>query len=306
MTREFQMPNAECRMKIRRPFCHSSFVLRHSLVIRASSLGISPEQTKNGKLLVSAWPPITKLLNTTCWSSARAARACARPSKRRRPASRSASSANRCSARRTLSWPRAAWRRRWATWTTATTGRCTSPTRCAAANTSTTGAWPNCTRRKRRRAFTNSKRGARCLTARKDGKILQRNFGGHRYPRLAHVGDRTGLELIRTLQDHGIHQGITVHMEYTIVSLLKDGEPRRRRVRLRPRARAFQDFQGEGRGACHRRSGPRVQNHQQFLGMHRRRRFARLSRRRGIAGHGIHPIPSDRHDLAAERARACS
>jgi succinate dehydrogenase / fumarate reductase, flavoprotein subunit len=56
-----------------------------------------------------------------------------------------------------------------------------------------------------------------------DGKILQRNFGGHRYPRLAHTGDRTGLELIRTLQDHGIHQGITVHMEYTIVSLLKDG-----------------------------------------------------------------------------------
>lgn len=57
----------------------------------------------------------------------------------------------------------------------------------------------------------------------KEGKISQRNFGGHRYPRLAHVGDRTGLELIRTLQDHGIHQGITVHMEYTIVSLLKDG-----------------------------------------------------------------------------------
>jgi succinate dehydrogenase / fumarate reductase flavoprotein subunit len=58
----------------------------------------------------------------------------------------------------------------------------------------------------------------------KEGKISQRNFGGHRYPRLAHVGDRTGLEMIRTLQDHGIHQGITVHMEYTIVSLLKDGD----------------------------------------------------------------------------------
>ena len=56
----------------------------------------------------------------------------------------------------------------------------------------------------------------------KEGKISQRNFGGHRYPRLAHVGDRTGLELIRTLQDHGIHQGITVHMEYTVVSLLKE------------------------------------------------------------------------------------
>ena len=57
-----------------------------------------------------------------------------------------------------------------------------------------------------------------------DGRILQRNFGGHRYPRLAHVGDRTGLELIRTLQDHGIHQGIDVHMECTIITLLKNGD----------------------------------------------------------------------------------
>ena len=56
-----------------------------------------------------------------------------------------------------------------------------------------------------------------------DGKILQRNFGGHKYPRLAHVGDRTGLELIRTLQDHGIHQGIQVYMERTVVRLLLDG-----------------------------------------------------------------------------------
>jgi len=55
-----------------------------------------------------------------------------------------------------------------------------------------------------------------------DGRILQRNFGGHRYPRLAHVGDRTGLEMIRTLQDHGIHQGIDVHMECTITRLLKN------------------------------------------------------------------------------------
>jgi succinate dehydrogenase / fumarate reductase, flavoprotein subunit len=55
-----------------------------------------------------------------------------------------------------------------------------------------------------------------------DGKILQRNFGGHRYPRLAHVGDRTGLEMIRTLQDHGIHAGMEVHMECTVLSLLLD------------------------------------------------------------------------------------
>ena len=58
----------------------------------------------------------------------------------------------------------------------------------------------------------------------KDGKILQRNFGGHKYPRLAHVGDRTGLEMIRTLQDHCIHQGVEVHMECTVVTLLKDGD----------------------------------------------------------------------------------
>ena len=57
-----------------------------------------------------------------------------------------------------------------------------------------------------------------------DGRILQRNFGGHRYPRLAHVGDRTGLEMIRTLQDHAIHLGIDVHMEVTVVRLLKDGD----------------------------------------------------------------------------------
>src|SRR5713226_6686520 len=57
-----------------------------------------------------------------------------------------------------------------------------------------------------------------------DGRILQRNFGGHKYPRLAHVGDRTGLEMIRTLQDHGVHAGIDVHMECTILTLLKDGE----------------------------------------------------------------------------------
>jgi succinate dehydrogenase / fumarate reductase, flavoprotein subunit len=56
----------------------------------------------------------------------------------------------------------------------------------------------------------------------KDGRILQRNFGGHKYPRLAHVGDRTGLEMIRTLQDHGIHCGMEVHMECTVLSLLMD------------------------------------------------------------------------------------
>jgi succinate dehydrogenase / fumarate reductase flavoprotein subunit len=57
-----------------------------------------------------------------------------------------------------------------------------------------------------------------------DGRILQRNFGGHKYPRLAHVGDRTGLEMIRTLQQHGVHLGIKVYMECTISRLLVDGD----------------------------------------------------------------------------------
>jgi len=57
-----------------------------------------------------------------------------------------------------------------------------------------------------------------------DGRILQRNFGGHKYPRLAHVGDRTGLEMIRTLQDRAVQMGIDVHMECTVLRLLKDGD----------------------------------------------------------------------------------
>jgi succinate dehydrogenase / fumarate reductase flavoprotein subunit len=57
-----------------------------------------------------------------------------------------------------------------------------------------------------------------------DGRILQRDFGGHRYARLAHVGDRTGLEMIRTLQQHAVHKGIDVFMECTISRLLKDGD----------------------------------------------------------------------------------
>lgn len=57
----------------------------------------------------------------------------------------------------------------------------------------------------------------------KDGKIMQRAFGGHTWKRLAHVGDRTGLEMIRTLQEKGIHGGMDVFMECTITHLVKDG-----------------------------------------------------------------------------------
>ncbi|HXW81825.1 MAG TPA: FAD-binding protein, partial [Acidimicrobiales bacterium] len=55
------------------------------------------------------------------------------------------------------------------------------------------------------------------------GKISQRDFGGHRYARLAHVGDRTGLEMIRALQQRGVSLGIDVFMELAVTDLLKEG-----------------------------------------------------------------------------------
>ena len=112
----------------------------------------------------------------------------------------------------------------------------------------------------------------------KDGNILQRNFGGHRYPRLAHVGDRTGLEMIRTLQDHGIHQGIDFHMETTILTLLKDGD---RCVGAfaydRERGR-FKLFHAKAVVLATGGIGRAFQITSNQLGIHGRRAFARVSR----------------------------
>ena len=110
----------------------------------------------------------------------------------------------------------------------------------------------------------------------KDGRILQRHFGGHKYPRLAHVGDRTGLEMIRTLQDHGIHKGIDVYMEHTHSFVAQRWRPRRWSVRVRSRARTFQNFSRQSSRARHGWHRSRLQNHQQQLGIHRRRTLARL------------------------------
>ena len=63
-----------------------------------------------------------------------------------------------------------------------------------------------------------------CFDRTPNNLINQRNFGGHTFPRLAHVGDATGLELIRTLQERGIHEGIDIFMEYTVRHLLKEGD----------------------------------------------------------------------------------
>ena len=135
----------------------------------------------------------------------------------------------------------------------------------------------------------------------KDGRILQRNFGGHRYPRLAHVGDRTGLEMIRTLQDHGIHQGIEVYMECTIIRLLKDGDriagafgyyrERGRFVLFKAKAVVLATG-GIGKAYKITSNSWEYTGDGHALGLRRRRRTDR---------HGVHPVPSDRDGLAAER-----
>ena len=100
---------------------------------------------------------------------------------------------------------------------------------------------------------------------------LQRNFGGHKYPRLAHVGDRTGLEMIRTLQQHGIHCGMQVYMECTVMRLLTDGD------RIRG---AFGYWRENGQLVIFRAKavvlatggiGQRLPHQLQQLGVHRRR-----------------------------------
>ena len=134
-----------------------------------------------------------------------------------------------------------------------------------------------------------------------DGRILQRNFGGHRYPRLAHVGDRTGLELIRTLQDHTIHLGVTVHMEHTVIELLLD-DGRAAGVVAYDRERGrFHLFSAKAVVLATGGVGRAYSDHQQQLGVHRRR--ARAAYRAGaeLHRHGVHPVPSHRDGVAAER-----
>ena len=83
-----------------------------------------------------------------------------------------------------------------------------------------------------------------------DGLISQRDFGGHRYARLAHVGDRTGLEMIRTLQQRAVALGIDVFMECTVTELFKDGGPRSSgRLRLLARDRPLRGLR-RARRSC--------------------------------------------------------
>ena len=105
-----------------------------------------------------------------------------------------------------------------------------------------------------------------------DGLISQRDFGGHRYARLAHVGDRTGLELIRTLQQRTVALGIDVYMECTVHadSDQADGGDHRG-LRVLARVRPVRRLAGAVGGARHRRDRQVLQGHVELVGVHRRR-----------------------------------
>ena len=137
-----------------------------------------------------------------------------------------------------------------------------------------------------------------------DGLISQRDFGGHRYARLAHVGDRTGLELIRTLQQRTVALGIDVYMECTVTRLLTDDDGDHRRVRLLARVRAVRRLAGAVGRAGHRRDRQVLQGHLELVGVHRRRALPGAAGRRDAGEHGVRPVPPDRHGLAAVGARA--
>ena len=151
----------------------------------------------------------------------------------------------------------------------------------------------------------------------KDGKISQRNFGGHEYPRLAHVGDRTGLEMIRTLQQRVValqqedakklgdpEAMIKVFAETTITRLLKDGERIAGAFGYFRDTRAVRAVRGAGRGAGDRRDRQDLQGQLELLGVHRGRARARPAGRGQAAEHGVRPVPPDPYGLAAVGARA--
>ncbi len=152
----------------------------------------------------------------------------------------------------------------------------------------------------------------------KDGKISQRNFGGHEYPRLAHVGDRTGLELIRTMQqkivslqqDDATKNGHTGADEGRLQGLRRADDHRADHRRHGAIAGAFGYyretgefvlFKAPGGRAGHRRHRQVVQGHLELVGVHRRRHGARAARRLDAAQHGVRPVPPDGHGLAARR-----
>ena len=138
----------------------------------------------------------------------------------------------------------------------------------------------------------------------KDGKILQRDFGGHRYARLAHVGDRTGLELIRTLQQKVVSMGTDVYMECKVLKLVaRRRRPSRGLCRLLATERRLRDLRRQIGDPRHGWGRQVLEVHFELLGGDRRRSRDGPVGRRGTDRHGMHPVPPHGHGLALKRAR---
>ncbi len=134
-----------------------------------------------------------------------------------------------------------------------------------------------------------------------DGRILQRPFGGHSHPRLAHVGDRTGLEMIRTLQDRAVALGIQVYMECTITRLVTGHAGVSGAVGYWRTTGQPDHLPGQGRGPGDRRHRQGVRDHLELVGVQRRWPGACVRGRSRADGHGVRPVPPDRDGLAARR-----
>jgi succinate dehydrogenase / fumarate reductase flavoprotein subunit len=126
----------------------------------------------------------------------------------------------------------------------------------------------------------------------KDGLILQRDFGGHRYARLAHVGDRTGLEMIRTLQQHAVHKGIDVFMETTMYRLLTEDGRVSGAIGYDRQTGELVRFGAKASSSRPAASAKAWEGHVELLGVHRRwlRDGARGGRR--SHRHGDDPVPT--------------
>ena len=145
-------------------------------------------------------------------------------------------------------------------------------------------------------------RWGRSSTERRDGKIMQRPFGAHSWRRLCHVGDRTGLELIRTLQDKAVHSGLDIYMECTLTRLSRTVIALRC-IRVLARGRSIRPFSCQGDRHRHRRLGANVQSHLQLMGRHGRRRGDGVRGRCRTARYGNGPVSPYRHGVASGRAR---
>ncbi len=140
----------------------------------------------------------------------------------------------------------------------------------------------------------------------RDGRILQRPFGGHSHPRLAHVGDRTGLEMIRTLQDRAVSMGIDVYMECTISHLMTGRAGVTGAVRLLADDGPADRLPGQGRRPRHGRDRQGLPGHLELLGVLRRRARAGLRGRRRAHRHGVRPVPPHRAWSGRPACAACS